>query len=190
MKFEHLYFEAMSDRQKEYMRKYQAKKAAEKRAASVADLEGEVRDTAYVSMDEPEKEYTLNNLVGRVVELQLRNGKSIKGIVQEPRKDSILDTAGRGSLRIIDLKSQSPEVRLIPKIWIVSGKVGNQDIKITQMNKEVLRRGESMKVKGSKGNVYKVTRDKNDKWTCTCPAFAWQKGDCKHIRGVKSGEIQ
>ena len=42
------------------------------------------------------------------------------------------------------------------------------------------------KVKGSKGNVYKVERD-DDFWTCSCPAHGFGRGkDCKHIIELKN----
>ncbi len=42
------------------------------------------------------------------------------------------------------------------------------------------------KVKGSKGNVYKVVSD-GDWWTCTCPAHGFGRGkDCKHIVQIKN----
>ena len=41
------------------------------------------------------------------------------------------------------------------------------------------------KVKGSKGNTYKVEND-NGWWTCSCPAFGFGRGkDCKHIKQIK-----
>ena len=43
------------------------------------------------------------------------------------------------------------------------------------------------KVKGSKGNVYKVEND-NGWWSCSCPAFGFGRGkDCKHIKEIKDG---
>ena len=36
-------------------------------------------------------------------------------------------------------------------------------------------------VEGSKGAVYTVTNDEGS-WSCTCPAAAYQKGECKHIK--------
>jgi hypothetical protein len=42
------------------------------------------------------------------------------------------------------------------------------------------------KVKGSKGNVYKVEND-NGWWSCSCPAFGFGRGkDCKHIIQLKN----
>jgi len=42
------------------------------------------------------------------------------------------------------------------------------------------------KVKGSKGNIYKVEND-NGWWTCSCPAFGFGRGkDCKHIVQLKN----
>lgn len=39
-------------------------------------------------------------------------------------------------------------------------------------------------VKGSKDNTYIVRRE-NDKWSCTCPAGSYRKGDCKHVKAMK-----
>ena len=42
------------------------------------------------------------------------------------------------------------------------------------------------KVKGSKGNVYKVVSD-DGIWTCSCPAHGFGRGkDCKHIVQIKN----
>ena len=46
-------------------------------------------------------------------------------------------------------------------------------------------RGREYKVLGSGKNVYTVT-DEGGAWSCTCPAAKWQKGDCKHIRSLKT----
>ncbi len=41
------------------------------------------------------------------------------------------------------------------------------------------------KIKGSKGNVYKVVNDEGF-WSCSCPAHGFGRGkDCKHIKGIK-----
>lgn len=41
------------------------------------------------------------------------------------------------------------------------------------------------KVKGSKGNTYKVEND-GSWWSCTCPAYGFSRGkDCKHIKQIK-----
>ena len=49
-----------------------------------------------------------------------------------------------------------------------------------------------IKVKGSKGAEYIVTHGKQSKdadyiygFSCTCPAFKYQKGYCKHIKAVE-----
>ena len=42
------------------------------------------------------------------------------------------------------------------------------------------------KVKGSKGNSYKVVND-DGFWTCNCPAHGFGRGkDCKHIKEIKN----
>lgn len=42
------------------------------------------------------------------------------------------------------------------------------------------------KVKGSKGNEYKIVND-GGFWTCSCPAHTFGRGkDCKHILVIKS----
>lgn len=53
------------------------------------------------------------------------------------------------------------------------------------MEKVVVKK--TYKVKGSKGNVYKVDND-NGWWSCSCPAFGFGRGkDCKHIKEIKDG---
>jgi hypothetical protein len=42
--------------------------------------------------------------------------------------------------------------------------------------------GRVWEVKGSKGDVYKVTELRGE-WSCTCSGFRF-RGDCKHIKGV------
>jgi len=44
----------------------------------------------------------------------------------------------------------------------------------------------SYQVKGSKGNLYTVTRT-GKIWSCTCTGFQFRK-DCKHIREAKGKE--
>lgn len=42
------------------------------------------------------------------------------------------------------------------------------------------------KVKGSKGNTYKVVND-GGFWSCSCPAHGFGRGkDCKHITAIKN----
>lgn len=44
------------------------------------------------------------------------------------------------------------------------------------------------KVQGSTGNTYLVTQDVDrNLWTCTCKAFEYGHGPCKHIKMVKEG---
>ena len=45
--------------------------------------------------------------------------------------------------------------------------------------------GKEYRVPGSKGAIYTVTDDRGS-WSCTCPASKWQKGECKHIKELKS----
>jgi hypothetical protein len=46
-------------------------------------------------------------------------------------------------------------------------------------------RGREYRVAGSGQNIYTVTDDAGA-WSCTCPASKWQKGFCKHIRGLQA----
>ena len=46
-------------------------------------------------------------------------------------------------------------------------------------------RGKEYHVTGSGKNVYTVT-DEGGAWSCTCPAAKWQKGDCKHIKQLRT----
>jgi hypothetical protein len=43
--------------------------------------------------------------------------------------------------------------------------------------------GREYRVTGSGRNIYTVT-DNAGSWSCTCPASKWQKGNCKHIKGL------
>ena len=44
------------------------------------------------------------------------------------------------------------------------------------------------KVKGSKGNTYKVVNDEGF-WSCSCPAHGFGRGkDCKHILEIKKNQ--
>ena len=41
-------------------------------------------------------------------------------------------------------------------------------------------------VAGSKaGSLYIITRGDSDDYSCSCPAFSFRRGECKHIKGVK-----
>ena len=41
----------------------------------------------------------------------------------------------------------------------------------------------TIEVKGSKGRVYKVSKQ-GDKWKCSCPGFSF-RGKCKHIANLQ-----
>lgn len=43
---------------------------------------------------------------------------------------------------------------------------------------------ETWKVDGSKNASYTVSLDGNQ-WSCTCPAFVYRRGECKHITAIK-----
>lgn len=45
--------------------------------------------------------------------------------------------------------------------------------------------GTEYRVPGSSNNVY-VVREHLGSWTCTCPASKWQKGECKHVKQIKT----
>ena len=52
--------------------------------------------------------------------------------------------------------------------------------------KPVKKERKEYKVKGSKGNIYKVVNDEGI-WTCSCPAHGFGRGkDCKHIVQLKN----
>jgi hypothetical protein len=38
---------------------------------------------------------------------------------------------------------------------------------------------------GSTGTMYTVTHD-NGEWACSCPHWIYRRGECKHIKEVKS----
>lgn len=66
-------------------------------------------------------------------------------------------------------------VRVVPKRWI------------TQVNGEAYSFAaepvpQAHTVGGSKGAVYEVIIDPNGNHKCTCPAFAFRGGNCKHIQ--------
>ena len=53
-------------------------------------------------------------------------------------------------------------------------------------NKVTKTKRKEWKVKGSKGNVYKVISD-DGFWSCSCPAHGFGRGkDCKHIKELKA----
>ena len=57
--------------------------------------------------------------------------------------------------------------------------------------KEVTTSTEILKVKVPSSNgksSYTVSRDRT--WSCTCPAFMYRRGDCKHITSVKKKELK
>jgi hypothetical protein len=54
-----------------------------------------------------------------------------------------------------------------------------QELKISPFKAQV--KSTLIEVKGSKGNSYWVDPDKK---TCSCPAFKFGKGTCKHIKEV------
>lgn len=52
--------------------------------------------------------------------------------------------------------------------------------------KEKVEVKKEYKVKGSKGNTYKVVNDSGI-WNCSCPAHGFGRGkDCKHIKEIKN----
>jgi hypothetical protein len=54
-----------------------------------------------------------------------------------------------------------------------------QELKINPFKTEI--KSTLIEIKGSKGNSYWVDPDKS---TCSCPAFKFGKGTCKHIKEV------
>jgi len=52
----------------------------------------------------------------------------------------------------------------------------------------------SKEVAGSHGETYVVTLSRQNpgpcrsNWHCTCPAFRYRRGDCKHIRRVRADD--
>ncbi len=58
-------------------------------------------------------------------------------------------------------------------------------ITYSKQNKPTKTKRKEWKVKGSKGNVYKIVNDKGF-WSCSCPAYGFGRGrDCKHIKQIK-----
>ena len=52
---------------------------------------------------------------------------------------------------------------------------------------KVIQEQTEWKVPGSRpGVVYQVNRYPDGDWTCSCPAKAFKRGDCKHIISLKS----
>lgn len=41
-------------------------------------------------------------------------------------------------------------------------------------------------VKSSKGDKEYIVRKEGISWSCTCPATKFHRGDCKHIKEIKS----
>ena len=164
-----------------YQQKYQQKKQAEKRDNLVAELEPEVRNQISLNFDKPTAELTLNNLEGRIVNLELRTGEKLRGIVQAPR-DIPTDA---NALRIFSLDKHG--VRAIPKKWITKASIGSKEVNLgTNVGgKKLGTNAKAWKVPGSGGNTYDVKTDGFGGWACTCPAFKWKKGDCKHITSIK-----
>lgn len=145
------------------------------REQTMADLGPDVRSEIELSFDKPTSALTLDNLVGRIVFFELKNGEKFKGIVQKSR-DFMTDT---NALRVFTL--EKPGVRVIPKKWITKAIVGTKEVELPSVSKGP----KEYKVKGSTGNTYTVKTDGFGKWSCTCPAFKWQKGNCKHIEAIK-----
>lgn len=164
-----------------YQQKYQQKKQAEKRENLVAELEPQVRNRVSINFDKPTGELTLDNLEGRIVNLVLRTGEKLRGIVQKPRDIP----TNANALRIFALDKFG--VRDIPKKWITKATVGSREINLgTVVNgKKLGTNAKSWQVPGSGGNMYDVKTDGFGGWSCTCPAFKWKKGDCKHIAAIK-----
>jgi hypothetical protein len=71
-------------------------------------------------------------------------------------------------------------IRVINMSNVIDIKLINGDMKTIDIGSKVWT------IKGSKGNIYIVTRNSN-KWDCTCPGFSFRK-TCKHVSelsGVK-----
>jgi len=77
----------------------------------------------------------------------------------------------------------------IPYRFKVSGRrfkeVANRWNFVIKEDEPVETVGRQYQIPGSKGAIYTVTDD-NGVWSCTCPASKWQKGECKHIKGLKT----
>ena len=176
-KFDYIVETAISKR-KEYQKKYQLKQREKKKKAMMTEFEPRVRNEVNITDAPLPENPTLKDLVGRIVNFDLKTGESLKGIVQEPRED-ILD---RNALRVFSLGEFG--VRMIPKKMITKAMVGSTEVQLQAAPKTPGAAGE-FEVPGSKGNVYTVKHDGYDNWTCTCPAYKWKKGDCKHVSAMK-----
>lgn len=71
------------------------------------------------------------------------------------------------------------------EIWFEGGRgfsSRNRTFKVLQRLKDrVASKTKSWEVDGSKGNKYTVQFDGTE-WSCSCPAFAYKAGPCKHIK--------
>ena len=72
--------------------------------------------------------------------------------------------------------------RVIPRRDIVTID-GNTEIHVETV------KNDSWEVAGSKGKTYTVTLQSGT-WTCTCPAFEFRRGECKHIIGKKNEQVR
>lgn len=53
---------------------------------------------------------------------------------------------------------------------------------INEIILEYKKQLECMRVIGSTGNIYWIKYISKDTYTCTCPAFKYYSGNCKHIK--------
>ena len=92
-------------------------------------------------------------------------------------KKYIVCTGGKESSGWVEVKRYYGWAEL-EKIW--------DKIEYSKSPKVTKTKRKEWKVKGSKGNVYKVVSDEGI-WTCSCPAHGFGRGkDCKHIIQIKS----
>ena len=72
------------------------------------------------------------------------------------------------------------------KIDVRGRKFRVNDVQFKTRVDEEVPEGRVFEVKGSKGDVYKVT-ELNGNYSCTCSGFKF-RGDCKHAKQVANGK--
>lgn len=72
---------------------------------------------------------------------------------------------------------------IFPEAVIPLPRVTSLKVLEGKLSKKIVDESKTLVVKGSKGNVYTVTK-KGNKYSCTCPGFTFRRA-CKHLKMIE-----
>jgi len=119
------------------------------------------------------------------ISVVVRNSVKVKGAAFIPDTEEFVGNLMKNPSWIgedcicLSTGQKSFPFRVIPKSDIVSS---------TKHFTTAISNRKMFEAKGSKGNVYTITKD-GSAWACTCTGFGFRH-DCKHIRAAKKYDMK